>query len=223
MTVAAMAPAMLLPFPVAAQDRPAVEAAVVFVVDVSVSMDSQERRFVRQAHADALTSAPVLTAIANSKTGAIAAAYVEFDKEARVMVPWRIIDGPPAAADFVLGITEARCGTCFRPTGIGEGLAAASNLFDDLPVDTSRLVVDLVGDGPQNTGAPIALARASLLEIGATINALPLTDRPDLVSSGELERLYRRISGGPRSFAVPLTAIEQLPQILRQKILLELF
>jgi hypothetical protein len=222
-TLAAMLPAVLVPQPVPAQDRPSVEAAVVFVVDVSVSMDSQERRFVRSAHADALTSAPVVAAIANSTTGAIAAAYVEFDKGAHVAVPWRIIDGPSAAADFALGITEARCGTCFRPTGIGEGLAAAWHLFGALPADTPRLVVDLVGDGPQNTGVPIAPARAALLEKGATINALPLTDRPDLISSGELESLYREISGGPRSFAVPLTAIEQLPQILRQKILLELF
>jgi hypothetical protein len=114
-TLAAILPAMLPPQPAPAQDRPSVEAAVVFVVDVSVSMDSQERRFVRRAHADALTSAPVLAAIAKSMTGAIAAAYVEFDKKARVAVPWRINDGPSAAADFALGITQARCGTCFRP------------------------------------------------------------------------------------------------------------
>jgi hypothetical protein len=31
------------------------------------------------------------------------------------------------------------------------------------------------------------------------------------------------MAGGPRSFALPLTAIEQLPQIPRQKILFELF
>jgi hypothetical protein len=50
----------------------------------------------------------------------------------------------------------------------------------------------------------------------------PLADRPVEISSPALERRYRKIAGAARSFALPLTTIEQLPQVLHQKTLFEL-
>jgi hypothetical protein len=108
-------------------------------------------------------------------------------------------------------------------TGIGEGLTAAWHLFGALPVDTPRRVVDLVGDGPQNTGVPIASARAALLEIRATIDGLA-ADGP--AGSDQLGRARAPLPADFRRAALVRRATDRnraTAAILRQKILLELF
>lgn len=200
-----------------------VDAAIVFVVDVSDTMDFREMRDAREAHANALVSEQVLTAIGSGITQSIAIAYVEFGSKADVAVGWQRIASKAdaaAVADRILALEAGPKSRLGYTTSVGEGLWMAQKVMQSAP-PAQRRIVDVVGDGRSNHGRGVTLARKALLEAGVTINGLPLlTGEP----GAGLERYFAEdIVGGPLSFSFPLTHIDQLETALRQKIVLELF
>jgi hypothetical protein len=209
-----------------------VDAAVVFLVDVSGSMDFEEQAIVRRSHAQAIASPEVLDLL---KTRSFAFAYVEFATHAAVRVGWTLVDSDAAALTFVARVVAPGVSVKHESTSISAGMILADELFDALPWQADRLVVDVVGDGANNTRPALAPARQRLLERGVVINGVPLTIRP---AQAGLEHIYRDVIGGDGSFYIPLHAGESevhetggmlgmqrfpgLPSVLRQKLLREL-
>jgi len=209
-----------------------IDAAIVFVVDVSGSMDFEEQTIVRQSHAEAILSPEVLDLLTSRR---FAFAYVEFASTAAVRVDWTLIDSAAAAGGFVARVVAPGVSVAHKSTSISAGMLAADVLFDALPWPADRLVVDVVGDGANNTRPALAPARQRLLDRGVVINGVPLTIRPQQAG---LELIYRQVIGGPGSFYIPLHAgpsevretggiigmerFPGLPSVLRQKLLREL-
>jgi hypothetical protein len=203
-----------------ADDRPVVDVAIVFVADTSNSIRTAERYLERRSHADALLSEPVQSAIADTQTGAIAAAYVEFGSQAWVRVGWTKIDGIAPAKAFGAAVLAADYATDGW-TGIGAGLDVANSLFTTLPFRAQRLVVDVIGNGDNNYGEAVAPPRAALIARGVTINGMPMIRDP---ADADLVPYYASmITGGPGHFSVPLTVFADMPEALRKKIPLELY
>jgi hypothetical protein len=219
--------AALWPLPVpyaisaaAAEPKVDVDVAIVFVVDMSESMDADERRILRDSHADAVVSDIVLEAIAEGELGRVALAYVEFGNVAVVRVGWSIVDGRDSAERFrdqILGAPMANLGF----TGIGGGLELARVMLAFCPCRPTKQVVDVAADGKNNTIPSLYLARRALLETGAAINGLPIEIRPWDVDITAY--FAEHVIGGPAAFNLPVTGMEELPERLRQKILLDLY
>ena len=76
-----------------------VDVELVIAVDVSYSMDPEEQALQREGYIHALTSNEFLQALRQGTNGKIAVTYFEwagqFDQ--KVIMPWRLIDGPEAA------------------------------------------------------------------------------------------------------------------------------
>lgn len=199
-----------------------VDVAIVFVVDVSGSMQPEEVATARQAHAMAMQSPDVLNAIQDGPTGRVAVAYVEFGDTAKVGVDWMIIDGPESAAVFAARIGGLPGGGYLGGglTAVGAGLLAADELMGRAPT-APRLVVDIAGDGT-NTGSPHPdVGRAALLSRGAVINAMPvLMDSPDRNLVGWYTEV---VAGGPGHFVMPIAGLDKMPMALRSKIVQELY
>jgi Mg-chelatase subunit ChlD len=211
----------LAALPSAAAQVGRVDAAVVLLVDASGSMTEAELAMARGSHASALTSREVLSAITGGEHGRIAIAYVEFADRPQTRIGWTVIDSVASASAFAEVIAQGDAPIPGSMTGLGVALAAADALFDALPYRSSRLVVDVVGDGRNNLAPHTIVGRRSLLSRGAVINALPLMlspddDRIDVYFAGE-------VAGGPGHFIVPITAIDAMPTALRSKIVLELY
>ena len=197
-----------------------VDVALVFVVDISESMTSAERTFARQAHAEALVSVEVLSAVAEGEARRIAAAYVEFASTAQANVGWTLIATVDDAARFGTRILASPDPTTSN-TGIGAGVIEADRLFSKLPYRAGRLVIDVVGDGTNNAGFPLDVARAAVLSRGATINGMPLVNA---TAEARLATFYRQqVIGGPWAFSLPIRNVSDLPMALRSKIVLELY
>lgn len=208
--------------PVAADGRPEVDVAIVFVVDVSGSMQPEEVATARQAHAKAMQSPDVLNAIHDGPTGRVAVAYVEFGDRAKVGVDWMIIDGTDSAGVFAASIGSLPGGGYLGGglTAVGAGLLAADELMGRAPA-APRLVVDIAGDGT-NTGSPRPdVGREALLSRGVIINAMPiLMDAPDF----NLVPWYTaKVAGGPGHFVMPIAGLDKMPMALRSKIVQELY
>lgn len=203
-----------------ADDRPLVDVAIVFVADTSNSISTSERYLERRSHADALASEPVQSAIADTATGAIATAYVEFGSQAWVRVGWTRIDGIEPAKAFGAAVLKADF-TMNGETAVGAGLEVADGLIASLPYKAQRVVVDVIGNGDSNFGDPVGPARAALLARGAIINGMPMIR--DAADADLVPYYAAQITGGPGHFNMPLTVIGDMPEALRRKILLELY
>jgi len=96
----------------------------------------------------------------------------------------------------------------------------------ECPFETTRRVVDVSGDGPNNNGPPAEGERDQLVEAGVTINGLPIVnERPNFgVQPGAgLEAYYRNaVIGGPGAFLVVAQDFESLGAAIRRKLIQEI-
>jgi hypothetical protein len=202
-----------------AQQYEGVDTALVFVVDISASMDQRQLRIAREGHAEAIKSHEVLNAIQSGYFRQSAFAFVEFSSRAATIVDWTIIDSPETAAEFARQILHNERSDIGRLTGVGEGLAQALRLMNALPVEPIYRVIDVVGDGKANVGIDPAPVRDVLVGMGITINGMPILES----EFDDLNEYFQRtVVGGVRAFSIPLTNIEDMPWMLRRKLIIEI-
>jgi Protein of unknown function (DUF1194). len=223
---AALACLLMLPAGALAQTgQQEVDVALVIAVDISYSMDEDEQRLQRKGYVEALRSTPVLDAIARGPVGRIAATYVEWagSNSQDVIVPWQIIEGPESADAFVERIAAAPIRRAYR-TSISGAIDFSAGLFDKSGVTAMRQVIDISGDGPNNQGRPVTDARDEAIARNITINGLPLLyKRSSYMDIADLDIYYRDcVIGGLGAFMMPVREIEQFPDTIRKKLVMEI-
>jgi hypothetical protein len=227
--LAALALALCATFALADPSKalPEVDLELLLAVDVSYSMDVEEQRVQRDGYVAALTSQPVLDAIRGGMIGRIAVAYVEWagSEEQRVVASWTLIDGPEAADAFAKRLASEPLRRAYR-TSISSALLYGARMFETSGFQAMRRVIDVSGDGPNNQGPPIEAMRDELIDGGIVINGLPLMlKRPTLGVSdlGDLDAYYRDcVIGGPGAFVLPVRSVEQFPDAVRSKLVMEI-
>ncbi|RWA65591.1 DUF1194 domain-containing protein [Mesorhizobium sp.] len=204
-----------------------VDIELVLAVDVSLSMSPEELEIQRHGYAAALTHDLVLRAIADGAYGKIAVTYVEWagSNWQRVIVPWTAI-AKRADAERVVEQLNAHPPDSARRTSISGALEFGSDLFAESGFQGVKRVIDISGDGPNNQGAPVNLARDIVVSQGITINGLPLMTRGGFTGAydvNDLDRYYSDcVIGGPGAFMIPVNDWTQFPEAIRRKLVLEL-
>jgi Protein of unknown function (DUF1194) len=218
------------------RQRPATQAAdkaaaqvdvdLVLAVDVSYSMDMDELAVQREGYAQALVSREFLQALKALPNGKVAVTYFEWaaSNDQKIIIPWRVIDGPETA-DAVAGeILKAPIRRASR-TSISGAIYFAMPLFESNPYPGLRRVIDISGDGANNNGAPVTPARDEALSKGIIINGLPIMVKDPSYSTMDIENLdwyYEDcVIGGPGSFVVAIKDREKFKEAIRSKLLLE--
>jgi len=200
----------------------AVDVELVLAVDVSRSMDENELALQRAGYVAALTDPAFAQAVRSGVRGRIALAYFEWSDSIHEAsrVGWRIVDGPESAAAFAAAIPTADPGQTLG-TSISTAIAHAATLFDGNGIDGDRLVVDVSGDGPNNKGAPVDLARDAAVSRGIVVNGLPILVSPSRTFP-DLDHYYAEcVTGGPGSFVLPVNGIAEFATAVRRKLILE--
>ncbi len=203
-----------------------VDVELVLAVDVSYSMDPDEQALQREGYRLALTSKEFMQALREGAHGKIAITYVEwagqFDQ--RVVMPWRLIEGPESADAVAAEIGRAPYRRASR-TSISGGLRFSSSLFANSGYRGLRRVIDVSGDGPNNSGLPVAPQRDEVVAKGITVNGLPLMlKRPyrGMMDIGHLDWYYEDcVTGGPGAFVIPVRDRTQFVEATRNKLVLE--
>src|SRR5262249_42722617 len=87
----------------------AVDVELVLAVDVSFSMDPDEQDLQREGYIQALTSREFMQALRQGTHGRIALTYFEWagENDQKIVVPWRLIDGPESADGVAAEIARA--------------------------------------------------------------------------------------------------------------------
>ena len=204
-----------------------VDVELVIAVDVSYSMDPDEQALQREGYVLALTSKEFLQALRQGAHGKIAITYFEwagqFDQ--KIVMPWRVIDGPEAADAVAAEISRAPYRRASR-TSISGALRFAKPLFDDSGYKGLRRVIDVSGDGANNAGPLVVPTRDEVLAAGITINGLPIMLKRPYAGTMDLEELdiyYEDcVIGGPGSFVIPIREREKFIEATRTKLVLEI-
>lgn len=218
-------------FPAAAQEGPRaireVDVELYLAVDVSRSMAPAELEIQRKGYASALRSDEVVGAIASGLIGEVALTYVEWsgDYAQRVVIPWTAIRTREEAEAFAARI-DANGRTAMWRTSISGALLNALRSIETNEFEGLRRVIDISGDGPNNQGGPVTLARDEVVAAGITINGLPLMTRDGIGTNWHLEDLddyYRYcVIGGPGAFTIPVRDWSAFALAVKRKLVLEI-
>jgi hypothetical protein len=212
--------------PSLAEKEATVDVELVLAVDVSYSMDMDELAIQREGYAQAIISKEFLQALKSGPNGKIAVTYFEWaaSTDQKIIIPWRLIDGPETADAVANEIMKTPIRRASR-TSISGAINFAMPLFEENNYRGLRRVIDISGDGPNNNGMPVTTARDAALEKGIIINGLPIMVKEPSYSTMDIDNLdyyYEDcVIGGPGSFVVTIKDREKFKEAIRTKLLLE--
>jgi hypothetical protein len=182
---------------------------LVLAADVSRSIDESEFQLQRKGYASALTDPRVLAAIRGGNNGAIAVCFVEWSGtgEQMVVADWTLIHDEEDAGVIAAAILAAPRSFVGR-TSISGAIDFAMERFAAAKAHGNRRIIDISGDGTNNSGRPVTEARDQAVAEGITINGLAIiNDRPNpgyafhTQPPGGLPEWYRQnVIGGPGAF-----------------------
>lgn len=202
-----------------------VDLELVLLVDVSRSMSRAELELQRRGYAEALGSSEVYAAVQSGLLQNVALTYVEWAGSQQIVVDWRIVTTREDLAQFARQLT-AKQDPALRRTSISGALGFAAELIETNAYAGLRRVIDISGDGPNNLGMPVTLARDDVLARGITINGLPLMTDDGAYSQFNLPDLdiyYQTcVIGGPGAFVIPVTDWPDFADAVKRKLVLEI-
>jgi len=204
-----------------------VDVELVLAVDVSYSMDPDEQALQREGYIAAITSPEFMRALRQGMHAKVAMTYFEWagSHHTQVIVPWRVIDGPETADSFAADIARARYSRASR-TSVSTALLFGASLFDGSGFRGMRRVIDVSGDGVNNNGPIVTVARDEVLAKGITINGLPIMLKRPMTTTMDIDNLdvYFEdcVIGGPGAFVIPIKERHQFKEAIRTKLILEI-
>jgi hypothetical protein len=205
----------------------AVDVELVLAVDVSYSMDPEEQALQREGYMAAITSRDFMQALRQGMHGKVAMIYFEWAgvHHRQIVVPWRLIDGPESADAFAADIGRARYTRASR-TSIAGALEFGAMLFDTSGARGLRRVIDVSGDGVNNNGPLVTVARDEVLAKGITVNGLPIMlkrPNPSTMDIDNLDVYFEDcVIGGPGAFVIPIRERNQFREAIKTKLVLEI-
>jgi hypothetical protein len=214
--------ALVLAAAPALAEEVAVDVELVLAVDMSGSMDREEKAVQRDGYVAAIASPDFWNAIRRGPYQRVALSYLEWaGAHAQVVVmTWRLIDSPEAARAFAADLA-AQPLSPIRGTSISGGLDAARLMMRNNGFEGWRKVIDMSGDGANRVGRPVTEARDAALAEGIVINGLPILIRPNR-AEGDLAQYYRDcVMGGPGAFVLPVRAADEMAEAIRRKLVMD--
>ncbi|HVG51477.1 MAG TPA: DUF1194 domain-containing protein [Xanthobacteraceae bacterium] len=218
----------LTPKTAAAED---VDLLLVMAADVSRSVDAAKFQLQRNGYAAAITNPRVLKAIQSGPNGRIAVAFVEWSgvTAQKLIIDWTKIGDMKSGQDFASQIVEAQRPFADR-TSISGGIEFAYAQLERSPFKAPRRTIDISGDGTNNSGRDVTLARDEVVAKGVTINGLvilsdrPIPWNPDHTNPpGGLTNYYRNnVIGGPGAFVIEAENFEAFGQAIINKLIAEI-
>ena len=208
-----------------------VDLLLVLSSDVSRSVDHPKFLLQREGYASAVSNSQVLDAIKSGPNGKIALSFVEWSGYGaqKLVIDWTVIDGPGSARKFGDQLVELPRSFADR-TSISGGIEFATAQLERAPFESARRTIDVSGDGTNNAGRDVKLARDETLAKGIVINGLViLSDRPVPWNAehtnppGGLDKYYQdNVIGGPGAFVLVAENFNSFGRAIIKKLIAEI-
>ena len=230
MVIALLSLALTLSPPVARAADP-VDLLLVLAADVSRSVTEDKFKLQREGAAAALADPDVVRAITSGPNRRIAVCFLEWATVGmhNVVVDWTLIaDGDSARGfgDRLVEVPRSFAGS----TSISSAIDFSVDQLERAPFQSNRRVIDISGDGNNNSGRPVTDARDDAIGKGITINGLVILTppgqsfRPEHTDPpGGLEKYFQdNVIGGFGSFTVVAEGHESFGRALTKKLIAEI-
>jgi hypothetical protein len=205
-----------------------VDAAIVFAVDASGSIDAAAADLQREGHAEAIRAPEVIAAIGRGRFGCIAITYVEWASsgQKRTVMPWTSICGLEDAQRAAALIRRegnrgnscrSRCGT-----SISFAIDLGAQLLDGYGGHSSERIIDISANGTNSDGLPVEPSRLRIVGSGITINAIAVPTFLKGVRQNLVDYLAENVIGGAGAFAVEPYTTDGYVAVLRRKMVIEI-
>ncbi len=211
---------LLFAHPMIVQAQPAVDLELALAVDASGSVSAHRFHLQQQGYAAAFRHPDVLKAIRSGATQSIAVIMYQWTGPSLqiVSVPWHRIHDLTSAEAFAAAIAEAPRQLFGGGTSISGAIDYGVTLFPMSGHGSARRIIDISGDGINNSGRAVMQARDEAVRAGITINGLPI-----LALEPSLDRYFQEyVIGGPGAFTIPAADFETFGEAIRRKLILEI-
>jgi Protein of unknown function (DUF1194) len=198
----------------------AVDLALVLAVDASGSVDMHRFELQKQGYAAAFRNRRVLNAIRSGLNASIAVTMFQWTGPRLQVhvVPWAVIKDEASANAFADAIEAAPRQLFGGGTSISGAIDYGRLLLLQSGVTPTRRVIDVSGDGSNNSGRPVTFARDEAARDGIGVNGLPILS----IEPG-LDRYYRDyVIGGPGAFMVPADSYDTFADAILKKLITEI-
>ena len=203
-----------------AQAQTPVDLQLVLAVDVSGSVNQTRFELQRDGYVAAFRSTRVLETIRSGPHQAIAVTMVQWTGPALQVhvVPWMRIADSPSAEAFATAVGQAPRQLFGGGTSISGAIDYAVTLFTGSAFRAHRRVIDVSGDGSNNRGRWVNLARDEAVAADIGINGLPI-----LALEPDLDRYYEQnVIGGPGAFVIAARDYEAFADAILKKLITEI-
>ena len=207
-----------------------VDMTLVLVSDVSRSVDDSEFQMEKAGYSAAFNNPRVIAAIHGGAVGAIAVAYVEFagSYEVNTVLDWHVVRDAASARQFTDAL-EAAPRSYWGRTSISAGVDRAMQLLAENRFEAPRRVIDVAGDGTNNSGREVTAARDDAVAAGVTVNGLAIINEHPVSYTyahvqppGGLTEWYRQnVIGGPGSFVLEVREFSTFGEAMTRKLINE--
>jgi uncharacterized protein DUF1194 len=208
-----------------------VDLLLVLAADVSRSIDEGEFNLQRKGYAQAMTDPRVLRAIAGGRHHAIALTFIEWAgaPEQNVVVDWTVIrdeEGAGAVAATMLSAPRSFLGR----TSISAAIDFAMERLAAAPAEGDKRIIDVSGDGTNNSGRSVTEARDQAVAAGITINGLAIINtqaNPGYAfhtqPPGGLPKYYEEnVIGGQGAFLLQVENFDTFAEAITRKMVSEI-
>jgi hypothetical protein len=195
-----------------------VDVALVLAVDVSLSIDAEEFALQRAGYAAAFRNEQVVNAITGGSAGALAVTYLQWSgaREQQQVIGWRLITDRTSAARFADELA-ASARVAGGSTSLSGAIEAAGRLLHQSDYAAERRIIDISGDGSNNSGKLPNLARDEAVAGGITINGLAI-----LKNEPFLDLYYAaNVVGGHGAFVMTARDFDDFAEAILAKLIRE--
>jgi hypothetical protein len=203
-----------------------VDLELQLALDVSRSMDPYEQELQFKGYAGAFMDPRIHEAISSGAVGAIAVImFIWSDYHIQeTLIPWARLANADDCNAYAQTVLEAPR-RIYLYTSISGAIDYAMRQWGT-HYEGTRRVIDISGDGVNNSGRPVTIARDEAVGQGVVINGLPvINDRPDPFPMRQppLDEYYReQVIGGAGSFVEVASGFEAFDAAVRRKLLREI-
>jgi hypothetical protein len=181
-----------------------------------------------------VTNPQFVQAIQAGEHGAVALCFLEWagPDQLAVVAKWMVIRDGEGAAEFAKILLDAPRSSVGR-TAIGAGINFAVAQYEAGGIAAKRWIIDVSGDGSNNSGPVVTAARDEAVAKGITINGLAIINektggQPGTFlyvhthPPGGLPNYYREnVIGGPGAFVLQIVNFDTFAEAMTNKLLTE--
>jgi hypothetical protein len=204
-------------------DKPAqADTALTLVLAVDTSGSVSAGRFELQKHgyAAAFRNPRVLASIRSLDTQSIAVTMMQWTGPRLhvVVVDWMLIKDEASAETFAAAIEAAPRQLFGGGTSISGAIDYSRLLLVQSPFRGERRVIDISGDGSNNSGRPVTEARDEAVRDGVGINGLPILSIEPVLD----HYYFDNVIGGPGAFMIPADNYDTFADAVLKKLITEI-